>query len=97
MLDFLLVLGQVPGTHVELTFTDVLAGYFIVVFLYTAHREFKIRSSWLCYMRIIYCLYSIRPQVGRPRKRAELPGHISLALAINIDFDYLLRHWRLAR
>ena len=43
MLDFLIVLGRVPGTDFVITFTEVL----IVFFVLSARYEYKLHERWL--------------------------------------------------
>ncbi len=91
MLDFLLVLGQVPGTKFYFTFTELFGGYILFVSFYILRHEYRIRRDWLIYMRLIYVMYSMRPQIGRPKARAILTAHISLIPEVNIDFSSLRR------
>jgi len=38
MWDFLLVLGQIPGTHIQITFNEILGSIIIAVTVYMAFR-----------------------------------------------------------
>lgn len=98
MLDFLLVLGQIPGTRIDLTFFDVLAGFCVIFILYKLYREHKLSKQALKALVVAFWLYVSRPKRGRPPKQVELwPDHTSSVPLINIDFGYLSRRWRLAR
>jgi hypothetical protein len=96
MFDSLLVLGQVPGTRLTLTFNELASTYILALSVYLLRREYKIRNAFFKLMRTIYCLFSIRPVRGRPRKRAILTGHIDSTLLVNIEFDRLLQRLHLA-
>jgi hypothetical protein len=96
MFDSLLVLGQVPGTHFTLTFNELAVSYTLILSLYLLRHEYKYRNAWFKQMRTIYCLFSMRPVRGRPRKRAILTGHIDSTLLVNIEFDRLLQRLHLA-
>jgi hypothetical protein len=92
MLDFFLVLGQVPGTHFFLTFTEIFSAYSICLTAYILHREYHIRKSFLVYIRLVYVMYSHRVRPGKLKKRAILPDHIDLAPLADIDFENFLKH-----
>jgi|SRR4051812_19367907 hypothetical protein len=87
MLDFFLVLGQVPGTRFYLTFTELISTYSICLSAYILHREYNIRTNFLSHMRLIYVMYSTRVRPGRVKKRVELPDRISLIPLIKTDFE----------
>lgn len=89
MLDFFLVLGQVPGTHFYLTFTELLSAYSISLAAYILQREYRARKSFLVYARLVYVMYSHRLRPGRVRRREVLPAHINLTLRVNIDLHHL--------
>jgi hypothetical protein len=88
MLDFFLVLGQVPGTRFFLTFTEVFSAYTIVVSAYILHREYYVRMAFYALMRLNYVMYSSRVHPGPVRKRAILPDHIDLTPLIKNDFEH---------
>jgi len=92
MLDFLLVLGQIPGTHIDITFVDILIGYSIILILYSLHREHKLSKKALKELVLAFWLYVSRPKRGRPPKQVVLwTDHIDLAPLIGIDFGHLFR------
>ena len=98
MLDFLLVLGQIPGTRTDLTFTDVVVIYSVTFITYYARREYKLSKRALKYLVLAFWLYVSRPKRGRPPKKVELwPDHTSSVPLINLDFGFLARSWRLIR
>lgn len=89
MLTFLVFLGQVPGTHFFLTFTELFSAYSLCLITYVLQREYRIRKAWLIYIRLVYVMYSHRIRPGRPRKREVLPARIDSAPAVSIDFRHL--------
>ena len=46
MLDFLLVLGQVPGTNFEITFSELASGLLVAGFLYLRFRRPQTLKDW---------------------------------------------------
>jgi hypothetical protein len=92
MLDFFLVLGQVPGTHFYLTFTEIFSTYSIALITYTLHREYHLGKNFLIYMQLVYVMYSQRLRPGPVRKRAILPDHIDSIPLIDIDVENLIKH-----
>jgi hypothetical protein len=91
MLDFLLVLGQVPGTHFYLTFTEIFSVYVISIASYTIHRQYIIRTSFYSHMKLNYSMYSSRVRPGRVKRREVLPVHIDLAPLVDIDAEMILQ------
>jgi hypothetical protein len=87
MLDFLLVLGQVPGTHFYLTFTELFSTYTILLTTYASYCEYKHRVNFYRRMKLNYVMYSTRVRPGRVKLRAVLPDHISLAPLLGIDVE----------
>jgi hypothetical protein len=87
MLDFFLVLGQVPGTHFFLTFTEIFSTYTILLTSYILHRDYHVRTNFYARMRLIYIMYSSRVLPGRVKKRVILPDHISLIPLVKTDFE----------
>jgi hypothetical protein len=87
MLDFFLVLGQVPGTRFFLTFTELFSAYTIALTVFILQREYRLRIKFLVRMRVIYVMYSTRVRPGSPKKRAILPAHIDLTPLIRSDFE----------
>jgi hypothetical protein len=85
MLDFFLVLGQVPGTHFFLTFTEIFSAYTLALTTFTVHRQYHIRTNFLVNMRLVYVMYSTRVLPGKIKKRAILPEHIDLIPLIKND------------
>ena len=95
MLDFFLVLGQIPGTNITLTFTDVVVLYSVAFITYYLHREHKLSKRALKHLVLAFWLHVSKPRRGRPPKKVELwPEHTGLTPLINIDFANL---WRLLR
>jgi hypothetical protein len=68
MLDFLLVLGQVPGTHITLTFNEMLTIYFVIIACYIYRHDHKIASSTKKFIELSFWLYISRNKLGRPYK-----------------------------
>jgi hypothetical protein len=91
MLDFFLILGQVPGTHFYLTFTEVFCVYTISLSAFYINREYRIRTSFYTYMKFNYAMYSSRVRPGRVKQREVLPVHIDLAPLIDIDGELILQ------
>jgi hypothetical protein len=87
MLDFFLVLGQVPGTHFFLTFTELFSVCTIAVSTYILNREYYLRMTFYSNMRLNYVMYSTRIHPGPTRKRAVLPGRIDLIPLIKTDVE----------
>jgi hypothetical protein len=87
MLDFFLVLGQVPGTRFYLTFTELFSTYSICLIAYILHREYNIRKKFLIHMRFTYVMHSTKVRPGRLKKRVLLPDHISLIPLVKTDFE----------
>jgi hypothetical protein len=87
MLDFFLVLGQVPGTRFFLTFTELFSAYTIALTVFILQREYRLRIKFLVRMRIIYVMYSTRVRPGPPKRRAILPDHIDLTPLIRSDLE----------
>jgi|GEM_PF-5116300 len=87
MLDFFLVLGQVPGTHFFLTFTEVFGAYTIALAAYTFNRQYHIRMNFYEHMRLVYVMYSSRVLPGKPKERAVLPDRIDLIPLLQSDFE----------
>lgn len=48
MLDFLLVLGQIPGTNFQITFTEFLV--FCLLFIAWLYR-YRLRKAAICYWK----------------------------------------------
>jgi hypothetical protein len=91
MLDFFLVLGQVPGTHFFLTFTEIFSAYTIALAVYTLQRQYYIRINFLINTRLNYIMYSTRVMPGRVKKRAILTDRIDLIPLIKNDFENFLQ------
>jgi hypothetical protein len=95
MLDFFLVLGQIPGTHIDLTFAEIATIYSAALISYLIRREYRIATQAISMMSVMFWLDASRPKLGRPPKKTVLwPAHINLAPLVNIDFD---RYFRLLR
>jgi hypothetical protein len=92
MLDFLLVLGQVPGTHFYLTFTEIFSVYVISIASYIIRREYIIRTTFYSDMKLNYTMYSSRVRPGRVSLREVLPDYIDLAPLVDIDAEKLLQY-----
>jgi hypothetical protein len=92
MLDFLLVLGQVPGTHFYLTFTEIFSVYVISIASYIIRREYIIRTTFYSDMKLNYAMYSSRVRPGRVSLREVLPDYIDLAPLVDIDSEKLLQY-----
>jgi hypothetical protein len=90
VLDFLLVLGQVPGTHFYLTFTELFSTYTILLSAYSAYREYQHHIYFYKSMKLNYVMYSTRVRPGRVKQRVELPAHIDLAPLLGIDVEKYL-------
>lgn len=45
MLDFLIVLGQIPGTHIQLNFFEIVLLPFVVFWLINRHRYQTVRQQ----------------------------------------------------
>jgi hypothetical protein len=91
MLDFLLVLGQVPGTRFFLTFTEIFSVYSIALAAYTINRQYHLRTRFLSHMRIVYVMYSSRVLPGPVKRRVILPEHIDLIPLIRSDVENFQR------
>jgi hypothetical protein len=91
MLDFFLVLGQIPGTHFYLTFTELFWTYSLCLISYILRREYILATTFLIEQRLNYVMYSTRVRPGRVKQRVLLPDHIDLTLRVDIDFDRYLR------
>jgi hypothetical protein len=91
MLDFFLVLGQVPGTRFYLTFSEVFSTYSIASAVFTFHREYHLRTNFLVAMRLNYVMYSTRVRPGKVKARAILPERIDLIPLIKTDFENFLK------
>lgn len=92
MLDFFLVLGQVPGTHIDLTFTEIATVYSAALIFYLMRREHGLASKAISHMSLMFWLITSRPKAGRPPKKTVLwPEHIDLVPLVDIDFDRYLR------
>jgi hypothetical protein len=87
MLDFFLVLGQIPGTKFYLTFTELFSTYSICLTVYILHREYHLRKNFLIYMRLVYIMYSTRVLPGRIKQRVILTERINLVPLIRSDFE----------
>jgi hypothetical protein len=90
MLDFFLILGQVPGTHFYLTFTEVFCVYTISLSAFYLNREYRSRTSFYTYMKFNYAMFSSRVRPGRIKRREVLPVHIDLAPLVDIDVELIL-------
>jgi hypothetical protein len=95
MLDFFLVLGQIPGTPFFLTFTELFSVYTILFAAYIYRREYRIRTTFYSDMELIYVMYSSRVHSGPVRKREVLPDHIDLTLLEYIDAEKYLHRLRM--
>jgi hypothetical protein len=91
MLDFFLVLGQIPGTKFYLTFTELFSTYSICLTVYILHREYNLRKNFLIYMRLVYIMYSTRVLPGRIKQRVILTERINLVPLIRSDFENFLK------
>ncbi len=87
MLDFFLVLGQVPGTKFYLTFTELFSTYSICFTAYILHREYHIRKDFLVYMRLVYVMHSTRVLPGKIKQRVILTDRIDLIPLVKTDFE----------
>jgi hypothetical protein len=96
MLDFFLVLGQVPGTQFFLTFNQIITGYAFILTIYVIRREILSVSYFSKRMFLNYFMYVTRPHRGRPiRKTVLWLDHINLIPLEDIGVRRL--HLRLAR
>jgi hypothetical protein len=91
MLDFFLVLGQIPGTPFYLTFSELFSVYSIALCYYIFRREYRIRTTFYTDMKLNYVMYSSRVRPGPVKRREVLPGHIDLTLLEYIDVEGYLR------
>lgn len=97
MLNFFLVLGQVPGTNIELTFYDVMTIYLLAILAYWLRREYKLSKIAIKSLFLNFWLYVSKPRRGRPPKKLELwPEHIDIVPLVNTGFGNLWRLLRLA-
>jgi hypothetical protein len=92
MLDFFLVLGQIPGTKFYLTFTELFSTYSICLFAYILQREFHIRKNFLIRMRLVYVMHSTRVLPGRIKQRVILTERINLIPLIRSDFAHFWKN-----
>lgn len=92
MLDFLIVLGQIPGTQYDLTFSNIIIGYSVVLTFYFLQREYKNRKCWLKRVGLIYRLEAIKPRRGRPKQRVVLIDRKGSTLRVNTAFLRSILH-----
>jgi hypothetical protein len=52
MLDFFVILGRIPGTNIEITFSQLLAVFFILSIRY----EYKLHRRWLKWLWYRTCV-----------------------------------------
>ncbi len=91
MLDFFLILGQIPGTNLQLTFTEV--SVIAVVLLGAAFLRLQTRPRsakprpliWEALVSYEQPVLSLPTQFSRPSAEAQL---------VNTWLLWLDRHWR---
>jgi hypothetical protein len=104
MLDFFLVLGQVPGTRFFLTFNELFSAYSIWLTFYLTRREFIIARQGVKHIPLAYWLVVSSKKAGRPPKylRSAFISRIKLlepgpAVIIrqHPKFSYFVFLWKL--
>jgi hypothetical protein len=105
MLDFFLVLGQVPGTHFFLTFNELFGAYSLCLFTFITRREFKTAQKGACGIPLAYWLVITAPKRGAPpkylasafRSRIQLFGASpTSSVSQHPKFSYLKFAWYLS-
>ena len=95
MLDFLLVLGQIPGTSFQLTFNDIVAvctvGFAIVWFI--KRQPAKGNQTTAPRVLQLSTLEIPRSQIATPSGQQLL--RTSAVPQLDIWFAWLNRHWRI--
>ena len=87
MLDFLLILGQVPGTNIQLTFNEIMAVYFVA-------------ACFLVYVSFFGGLKNTRRAFGSSRQLALsltyrtfiLAAKLIRRKAVTLQAGILIRH-----
>jgi hypothetical protein len=105
MLDFFLVLGQVPGTHFYLTFNELFSAYSICIISYVTRREYRIAIKGRQFIPTNFFTVVSTPMRGRPPKyfRTALISRLKLfnpSAAVRLTqhpkFSYLVFTWKLS-
>jgi hypothetical protein len=105
MLDFFLVLGQVPGTHFFLTFNELFSAYSICLISYLIRREYRIAINGGQLIPMAFFTVVSTPMRGCPPKYFDTALKSRLRLYIpssgvkvtqHPKFSYLVFTWKLS-
>ena len=98
MLDFLIVLGQIPGTQYQLDFYEIVAGVFAILVITSARRRYRSAKTFLTINRFIWLEVKILRRRGRPPKLLALwIDHTNPAPQVSIWLGWIGRHVRPVR
>lgn len=90
MLDFFLILGQIPGTDLTITFNEIVLAFIFAWLTYVEFRPAKkspqIRTIWDSLIN--YDIPDLKPVVSLARNPASP--------AVNAWLAWSRRHWRRA-